>query len=587
MSIYPVLFDSTATVFDNNGIGVLSDTVRCRVTKDVNGKYDLELTYPIDGQYSSDIIARSIIYADASPILGEQPFRVYNIIKQTPGTITAYAHHISYDMNGIPVPPFTAASLSEALIKIKTESLKFVNGHKHTFSLANNYDIAKDFENPEPRSMRACIMGKSNSILSVYGGEARFENFNTAFSSAFGKDRGYRIKYGVNLIDLAQEQNCADIYSGVYPYYKDSETLLELPATSPDGKIISVEGMNLNFVRILPLNLSAEFDETPASGEALREVAKKYIKDNNISAPKVSISLSHEELARTTEYSNITDTSEIEVGDTVYVEFIKLGITSSARVSSAVYDSLKHKYVRLDLGDARNTLVTTLLNLRRNENQARSKAAGTARRVAAVEKGSGTNAYVNIAITQFNAFINGSSIIEAGTEKTYTVDLSWKLNRAPTKLTLDGVEKDRTQTGAATAQISVSGITSKSWTLVATGEKGETSTRAAYVQFVNSLYYGSSTAAAPSEAVVLGLQNQELSSSHRSSFTVNAAKGEYIWYCVPKRFGTCTFVFNMWEGGFQKPEIVSVTNPSGFTEDYYCYRSTNTGLGDTTLMVTK
>lgn len=69
------------------------------------------------------------------------------------------------------------------------------------------------------------------------------------------------------------------------------------------------------------------------------------------------------------------------------------------------------------------------------------------------------------------------------------------------------------------------------------------------------------------------------------SFTVTAGAGSYILYCPPKRLGSVTFYIGGFEGGFQEPEAVSVTNFNGFNEDYFTYRSTNAGLGETTVVV--
>lgn len=99
------------------------------------------------------------------------------------------------------------------------------------------------------------------------------------------------------------------------------------------------------------------------------------------------------------------------------------------------------------------------------------------------------------------------------------------------------------------------------------------------------MYYGA--AAAPSaidSGFIRGLA-KTLRSSKLSSFTVTAGAGQYIYYCVPKRFGTCSFTVGGFDGGFDLAATVSFTNGSGYTEDYYVYRSTNAGLGNTTVGV--
>lgn len=114
------------------------------------------------------------------------------------------------------------------------------------------------------------------------------------------------------------------------------------------------------------------------------------------------------------------------------------------------------------------------------------------------------------------------------------------------------------------------------------GEDADTETQS--VAFYNRRYWGvSETASGFDEADIEGLADDELSNSKAKTFTVNAGAGEYIIFAYPSRLGTATFTVGGFEGGFEEPETVSVENASGYTEDYYVYRSTNSGLGSTTV----
>lgn len=114
------------------------------------------------------------------------------------------------------------------------------------------------------------------------------------------------------------------------------------------------------------------------------------------------------------------------------------------------------------------------------------------------------------------------------------------------------------------------------------GTDSPTSTLTYY--FYNNRFWGVSSDTSFNEADIEGLTS-ELSNSRAKTFTVTAAAGEYIYYCFPSRLGAATFTVGGFEGGFEAPSTVSVTNASGYTEDYYVYRSTNSGLGSTTVVV--
>jgi hypothetical protein len=87
------------------------------------------------------------------------------------------------------------------------------------------------------------------------------------------------------------------------------------------------------------------------------------------------------------------------------------------------------------------------------------------------------------------------------------------------------------------------------------------------------------------ESDVEGLGTSVASNSKGRTFTEVPASSYYIIYSLPVRLGTVTFWVGGFEGGFLSPETVSVTNVNGYAENYYVYRSTNSGLGSTTVQV--
>lgn len=124
------------------------------------------------------------------------------------------------------------------------------------------------------------------------------------------------------------------------------------------------------------------------------------------------------------------------------------------------------------------------------------------------------------------------------------------------------------------------------WTLNATdGEDPDT--KNVSVTFYNRRHWGvTSQSSGYSSADIGAFDSNQLSNSRAKTFTVTAAGGEYIVYSYRTALGTATFFVGGFEGGFEDPETVSRTNDSGFTENFYVYRSTNAGLGVTEVTVT-
>ena len=202
--------------------------------------------------------------------------------------------------------------------------------------------------------MRSLLGGVDGSILDVYGGEYEFDKFNVKLWNKRGADRGVSIRYGKNLTDLKQEENCSSVYTGVYPFwYSEQEGLVQL-----NEKIVKASG-TYNFTRIYPLDLSQEWQEKP-NQEQLRARANSYMKANNIGVPAVSLTVSFVQLSQSTEYAKYALLEDVHLCDTVSVEFPELNVSATAKCIKTIYDAISNKYVSIELGESRTNLASTI-----------------------------------------------------------------------------------------------------------------------------------------------------------------------------------------------------------------------------------
>ena len=338
----PILYSPTTTSFTTVGIGKLIDAGSCIVTEERNGSYELEMTYPITGHLYDEIKQRSIIFAKPSPAQSEQPFRVYRITKPLNKVVTIYAAHISYDLSGIPVKNFTSQSVQAALTALTTSS---VISNPFTFwSDKTNSGVMK-IETPMP-----CRTILSN-ILDVYGGEYEFDKYTVKLHSLRGFDNGVSIKYGKNLTDLEQDENCSNVYTGVLPYWTGNDTTVS-------GSVVNAPG-TYDFTRILPVDFTSDFEEQPSTAQ-LDNAATNYISDNNIGIPEVNLTVSFVHLNQTEEYKNLGIFERVELGDTIKVEFAAMGVSSTARCVKTVYNTLLERYDNVELGEVKKGLADTI-----------------------------------------------------------------------------------------------------------------------------------------------------------------------------------------------------------------------------------
>lgn len=346
----PILFEPTAKSFNNNGIGILSDAVFCEVTEERNGIYELVLNYPMSGLHFSKIKYRSIILAKPNATAKAQPFRVYKITKPINGIVSVYAQHISYDLSGTAVLPFEAGSVTAALQALKNNSVG-----ENLFEFWTDKSTVAEMVVKTPASVRAMLGGVSGSVLDTYGGEYEWDGYTVKLYNKRGQNRGVSIRYGKNLIDFTQEENCAGVYTAVMPFWADNEgnTIIL------DGKTVPVKG-TFDFERIFVLDLSSEFENQPTK-EEIKLHAEKYIEANRIGIPHVSINLSFVQLEQTEEYKNKALLERVNLCDEVNVVFEKLGISATAQVIKTVYNVLLNRYESVELGDAKSNIADTLV----------------------------------------------------------------------------------------------------------------------------------------------------------------------------------------------------------------------------------
>lgn len=346
----PILYASNETNFSTNGLGALCDAISCRVSEERNGVYELEMVYPLSGRGFFDIADRSIIKAIPSPYRKPQLFRVYRHTKPLSGSVTFYARHISYDLSGVPVRPFTAGTATEAMTGIVPAS-----AIDNPFEFWTDKQTIASYDYKTPANARSILGGVEGSILDVYGGEYEFDDFTVKLYASRGHDNGVTIRYGKNLIDLEQERNISNVYTGVYPYWVDNEGL---SLVTCDPEVVKAEG-EFGFEKIMIVDFSQDFQEAPTP-EQLRERAERYIRDNKIGVPSVSITTNFVALDQTVEYAGLRLLEKCDLCDTVTVQFEKLGVNVKAKIIKIVTDVLREKYESVEIGDAKANFTDTV-----------------------------------------------------------------------------------------------------------------------------------------------------------------------------------------------------------------------------------
>lgn len=214
------LYAENEKIFTSQGLGVLSDVIECVVNEELNGVFELEMTYPINGRHYIDIELRRFIFAKPNMYDSAQPFRIYEITKPIDGIVTVYAQHISYDLTGYIIRPFTASDLLDVLNKLSNDTVlpsPFIFG-------TDKSNVVKEYVTKGVYNLRSLLFNGDSSLVENFKGEYKFDMFNVNLLDSRGSNKGVILRYGKNLTELEQSIRADKLYTGIYPFYSKKIT---------------------------------------------------------------------------------------------------------------------------------------------------------------------------------------------------------------------------------------------------------------------------------------------------------------------------------------------------------------------------
>nr|DAE04707.1 MAG TPA: tail protein [Siphoviridae sp. ctFSL3] len=352
----PILYKADATNFASYGIGALPDTISCEVTEERNGAYECVVKYPVTGMNYSEIKRERIIKAKPSDTGSPQAFRIYRVTTPINGIVKIYAQHISYDLVAIATPQWESTPITPQLA-IEEVFDNALTPHRFTFQ--TDYTEAKAFAVSKPKSLRAVLGGEEGSVLSLWGGEFEWDNFQVIHHQGRGHNNGVVIEYGKNLTKFEHDSDISDVYTDLLPYAvtedeEGNETVITLAE-----QILQIGKTTLSQRKTLIKDFTDSFDiDAVITEDLLREKAQKYLENNPLGIETPTLTISFEALWKQPEYAAVLE--RVALCDTVTVRHSELGISEHVKVIKTVYDTLAEKYVSITLGSAKASLLSTI-----------------------------------------------------------------------------------------------------------------------------------------------------------------------------------------------------------------------------------
>lgn len=201
--------------------------------------------------------------------------------------------------------------------------------------------------------------------------------------------------------------------------------------------------------------------------------------------------------------------------------------------------------------------------------------------------------YIKLAISNFSVKLDetysNNIIWELGKTFNSPITINWSYNKTMEEITnqtltlpKSGVISNLEKSLTYTCNDTINGNDNYSFKITATDGKETTSKTITLIHY-NKVYWGTSSSTAFNNTFIATLKNSTLSNNIKRIINVTATSNEYIYYAFPTRLGTPVFKVGGFEGGFNKVSTIYFTNSYNYVEKYDIYKSTNAGLGNTTV----
>ncbi|MGT2744581.1 phage tail spike protein [Streptococcus phocae subsp. phocae] len=374
----PVLYEAKETKFRTFGLGEIADAYEVKATRERNGNYSLYIKYPLDGALASVFKEEMKIKSDAGRRTKWQTFEINRVIRNSKDHIEIFARHISMRTQDIALKPFVSAFSVDAESALEIWQENLVGDDKFDIKSDILTLGSFDWEIDKIGNARGALGGVAGSILDVYGGEYEFDNRTIILHKQMGRKAPTVLEYGRNIVSVEEERLLDGNYTSIYPFVRytpqpkpqdaslgsqeqPEEQLVTLPEFIVDGAYVDLYSQR----RIQLVDLSSHFtddkNKKEPTTEEIRKLAQKYVKDNNVGAPKVSIEVDYIDLSQTLDYQDFRVMEEVELCDIVPLYYPKFGITTETeKVVEIVYDVYTDSNHTIKLGTVGQSISKSL-----------------------------------------------------------------------------------------------------------------------------------------------------------------------------------------------------------------------------------
>ncbi|MBP5378328.1 MAG: phage tail protein [Ruminococcus sp.] len=342
--------------FDHNGLAVLDPTA-CTSEKEFNGRWDIELTHPMDNYNKWHwLIGQNVLKVKG------QLFRideVENVMMESGVEIYVHAKHISYDLADVWIeysgigaynkdqhePVRTGKQVMDQLMYDRVPDTEYQG---YTFDLHSDISISEGELSLEIRdqSYLAALIGADECFINRIGGELYRDNFFLSLNEEMQNSRkeSFVLRYGSDMSLIKQKID----FSQWVTYLKTENNYNDFWSKSYSGMEWAIHHHKQKRVHFNYPERYGAMENLASDGEAYWQT---------VSTPKVTYEISFEPIKNDPKYKDFLDLQNYEVGDTGWVYCEELQINTLQKIIAIKRNELTDEIIKLTLGNMQNSIL--------------------------------------------------------------------------------------------------------------------------------------------------------------------------------------------------------------------------------------
>ena len=350
----------------------ITHCTKCYVTESTDGEYTLDLETTVNDPAAPILLSQRIIAIKPNPHDPIQHFEIQSTERSTDGIIKLSAKHVKNfvcqlvsegDIDHI--GPATTYNLTPQGVWNKLFNDGYITSScpfTFTSDITAKADCYLGFN--EPVTLGDILGGADGSMLDMFGGEFYYNNYAINFRESRGNNTNYSLRYGKNITNAKQQENCLQAYSHILPY--GTVVAPGGASTRLMASLYAIPNNECKTMKVLPLDCSEAVEgfEVGQAGAHYAEAralmtsfAARYASNNNIGKVEVSIDV--------TARADLDSMQQLGLCDTVKVVLDEFGTTTRAKITSVTYDALLERWVKMTVGTSSLKLADIILDRRR------------------------------------------------------------------------------------------------------------------------------------------------------------------------------------------------------------------------------